>query len=222
MLNALSLDDRQVKSPAVSGTGLSVALGLAIWFVLVVSLGAGEVFVAPAENPPFALLVAVTGPVLVFLAACWVSRRSREFVLGGDLRLMTAIQAWRIGGFSFLALYTYGILPGYFAWPAGVGDMAIGVSAPWIVVALMRQPGFTASKGFVWWNVFGILDLVIAVGMGAFAPLFLSDYVVGPGTADAMARLPLVLVPAFFVPIFIILHVATLSQARRYAGERRS
>ena len=100
--------------------------------------------------------------------------------------------------------------------------MAIGVSAPWIVVALMRQPGFTASKGFFAWNVFGILDLIIAVGMGVFGPLFLSDYVVGPGATNAMARLPLVLVPAFFVPIFIILHIATLSQARRFAGERRS
>jgi hypothetical protein len=131
---------------------------------------------------------------------------------------MTAIQAWRIGGFSFLALYSYGILPGYFAWPAGVGDMAIGVTAPWIIAALMRERSFAASKSFVAWNIFGISDLVVAVSMGAFGPLFFVDDAGGAGATRAMAHLPLVLVPAFFVPLFIILHLAALAQARRLAG----
>ncbi len=47
------------------------------------------------------------------------------------------------------------------------------------------------------WNVLGILDLVVAVSMGA------------------LNRLPLVLVPAYFVPLFVMLHVAALPQARR-------
>jgi hypothetical protein len=222
MLNALLSDSQQVKSRAVSAAGFSVALGFAVWFVLIVSLGAGEVFVAPAENPPLALLLAVTAPVIVFIAGAWVSKPVREFVLVADLRFMTAIQAWRIGGFSFLALYTYGILPGYFAWPAGVGDMMIGVTAPWIVVALMRQRSFAASNSFVGWNVFGILDLVVAVAMGAFGSLLLADDVVGAGATAAMSHLPLVLVPAFFVPVFIILHLIALTQARRFAGERTS
>ncbi|HYT53619.1 MAG TPA: hypothetical protein VEQ38_02815 [Verrucomicrobiae bacterium] len=222
MLNALSSESHHVKSPALSGPGFSVALGLAVWFVLVVSLGAGEVFVTPSEAPPLALLIAVTAPILVFLAASWVSQPFRKFVFATDLRFMTAIQAWRIGGFSFLALYLYGILPGYFAWPAGLGDMMIGITAPWIIAALMRRPSFAASNTFVAWNVFGILDLVIAVGMGALGPLFLGSNIVGPDATAAMSRLPLVLVPAFFVPIFIILHVVALSQARRFAGARRS
>jgi hypothetical protein len=222
MLNALSSDSHQVKSPAGSGAGFSVTLWLAVWFALVVFLGAGEVFVAPAGNPPLALLIAVTAPVIVFIAGLWVSKPVREFVLAADLRFMTAIQAWRIGGFSFLALYSYGILPGYFAWPAGVGDMMIGVTAPWIVVGLLRQRSFAASNRFVGWNVFGIVDLLIAVGMGAFGPLFFADAIVGAGPTGAMSQLPLVLVPAFFVPVFIILHVAALSQARRFDRERRT
>jgi len=40
-----------------------------------------------------------------------------------DLRFITATQAWRFGGFAFLVLDTYRVLP---AWPAGLGDMAIG------------------------------------------------------------------------------------------------
>jgi hypothetical protein len=36
-----------------------------------------------------------------------------------------------------------------------------------------------------------------------------------------MAHLPLVLIPAYFVPVFIILHLTALFQARRLAGYLR-
>ena len=95
----------------------------------------------------------------------------RQFALTADLRFITATQAWRFGGFAFLALYTYGVLPGYFAWPAGLGDMAIGAAAPWMLVGLAREPGFAGSRKFVTWNVLGILDLIVAVTVGAAVPL---------------------------------------------------
>jgi hypothetical protein len=37
-----------------------------------------------------------------------------------------------------------------------------------------------------------------------------------------MAQLPLVLIPAYFVPLFIILHVTALAQARRLARSGKS
>jgi hypothetical protein len=221
MSNAVLSHSRQLKSPAARGAGLPVAVALAVWFALVFLLGAGGVFVAPGEAPPLALLISLTTPITVFLAAFWISDTFREFILTADLRFMTGIQAWRFGGFIFLVLYTLGVLPGYFAWPAGLGDMAIGVTAPWLLVALIRQPSFAASKTFLAWQVFGILDLVVAVGLGALGPRFLAVGASGTSTTAPMTDLPLVLIPAFFVPGFIILHVAALFQARRFAGERR-
>jgi hypothetical protein len=217
-MSIAALSHYHPKFPALSAAGPTVALGLAAWFALVFSMGAREVFVTPGDSPPLALLIAVTAPVVLFLAAFWVSRSLRDVVVAADLRFMTAIQAWRIGGFSFLALYTYGILPGYFAWPAGLGDIAIGATAPWIIAALMRERSFIATKSFMAWNLFGILDLVVAVGSGAFGPLFLGGDVLGRATAP-MSYLPLVLVPAFFVPLFIILHLIALSQGRHFAAQ---
>ena len=75
-------------------------------------------------------------------------RPFRDFVLAADLRLMTGIQAGRFAGLGFLALYANGVLPGSFALPAGLGDMAIGVTAPWVLLALIRRPGFAAGKTF--------------------------------------------------------------------------
>ena len=41
-------------------------------------------------------------------------------------------------------MYTYGVLPGIFAWPAGLGDMAIGATAPLVLSGLLRRPDFAA------------------------------------------------------------------------------
>ena len=139
---------------------------LALWFVVVFLLGAAGAFVRVPGTPPIPVLIGATAPLVVFLAAYWTWPTFRAYILTSDLSLAAAIQAWRAGGLVFLALYKYGLLPGAFAWPAGLGDIAIGVTAPWVALALVRRPGFATSRVFVAWNLFGILDLVVAVGTG--------------------------------------------------------
>ncbi len=189
------------------------AVVLAAWFALVFLLGATGAFVAPPGTPPLPILAGVTAPIIVFLAMLRVSHAFREFVMALDPRLMMGIQAWRFAGLGFIALYTYGVLPGSFAWPAGLGDIAIGVTAPWLLVALIRRPSFASSRLFVTWNLLGILDLVVAVGTGALSSA-LARGTPDEITTGPMAQLPLVLIPAYFVPIFAMLHVAALLQAR--------
>jgi hypothetical protein len=133
-------------------------------------------------------------------------------VLGIEPRLLVALNAWRWAGFSFITLYVYGILPGFFAWPAGLGDMAIGATAPWILGRLAASPAFASSRAFVRWNRLGLLDLFVAISLGAIGGFLLSDQ---PVTTAPMATLPLVLIPAFMVPIFILMHFAMLAQAKR-------
>lgn len=214
MLNALS-PSAQPRLPIVP-SAVAAAL-LALWLALVVLLAADGVFVGPPGTPPLALLIGVTGPVIAFVALFRASRAFRDFVLAADLRVVTSIQAGRFAGFGFLALYAYGVLPGVFAWPAGLGDIAIGVSAPAIVLAIIRQPDFAAGKSFVVWNLLGILDLVVAVSAGALSSMFAAG-IAGEVTAAPMAQLPLVLIPGFFVPIFLMLHLTALLQARQFSG----
>lgn len=198
---------------------ITAAVVLAVWFVLVVVVSAAGLIVAPPGAPPLPLLTAFAAPLVAFFAGIWLSRPFREFVLAADLRLMTAIQAWRFAGLGFLALYAHGVLPGTFALPAGFGDMAIGITAPWILVALIRRPDFAASRTFAVWNVLGLLDLAVAMSTGALDSA-LATGAVGEVTTGPMATLPLVLIPAYFVPILIMLHVSALVQGRRLARER--
>lgn len=197
-----------------SGIRTGVIAVLSVWFVLVVSLGVAGAFVGRPGNPPIAMGIGVGAPLLLFFAGLRLSHSFREFILSLDLRLIAGIQAWRWAGLGFLSLYAHNVLPGMFALPAGLGDMAVGVTAPWIMLALIRQPDFATSAAFLRWNVLGILDLVVAVSLGTLSAT-LSTGAPGEISAAPMATLPLLLIPAFLVPIFIMLHAAALMQRRQ-------
>ena len=204
-----------------SSVGPVVSVALALWFGVVFLLGAQGAFVGSAGSPPLPIFFGFTIPLAVFFAANFGSGAFRAFVLGADLRLLTAIQAWRWAGFGFLSLYALGVLPGLFAFPAGLGDMAIGVTAPWILLGLIRDPSFVTRRRYVVWNILGIIDLVVAISMGTICSGFLPG-ITGSVTTSPMAQLPLVLIPAYLVPLFIMLHFAALSQARQFARAVKS
>lgn len=186
---------------------------LAIWLAAVFALGAADAFTTAPGQPPLPILFAATVPLALFFAGYGLSRSFREFALSADLRLLTAVQAWRAGGLGFLALYTYGVLPGVFAWPAGLGDIAIGVTAPWIAFALVRDRAFAGSSRFALWNWLGILDLGVAVSTGVLSSGLVPNLT--SVSTTPMSQLPLVLIPAYLVPLFLMLHLVALFQARR-------
>ncbi len=192
---------------------------LALWFVTILLLGSAGAFVQPPGTPPVPILIGATAPLAVFLGGYWLWPAFRAYVLSGDLALAAAIQAWRAAGFGFLALYVHGVLPGAFAWPAGLGDIAIGVTAPWIALSLLRRPGFATSRVFVAWNMLGILDLVVALGTGGLLSALAAP---GEVATRPMAMMPLILIPAYLVPFFVMLHLTALFQARRQASTQRA
>ncbi len=203
---ALELNNRPSSMRAV------VFAALALWFGLVSFLGYRGAFVGSADSPPLPIFFGLAIPLAFFFTAYFGWSAFRAFVLGADLRLVAAIQAWRWAGLGFLSLYAHGVLPGLFAFPAGLGDMAVGVTAPWIVLGLIRHPSFATSRRFVIWNILGIFDLVVAVSMGTICSGFIHGLTLNV-TTSAMAQLPLVLIPAYMVPFFIMLHVTALFQA---------
>jgi hypothetical protein len=198
-----------------------VFTALALWLGLITFLGSQGAFVGRAGSPPLPIFLGFAIPLAVFFAAYLGWGAFRAFVLGADLRFVAAIQAWRWAGLGFLSLYAYGVLPGLFAFPAGLGDMAVGFAAPWILLGLVRHPSFATSRRFVIWNIMGILDLVVAVSMGAICSGFLQG-VTGNVTTAPMAQLPLLLIPAYMVPLFIMLHFTALAQARQLARSVKS
>ena len=187
---------------------------LAVWFAAAYVVGT-EHYLTNDQNSffaPVALSVAV--PVAAFLSIYKLSESFRNFILTLDIRTLTMIQHWRVLGFGFLTLYAFGALPGVFAWPAGLGDVAIGIAAIFMIAQIDRDPDFLLSKRLVRFHLLGLLDFVVAVvtaGLtaGAF-PALISNGV----TSAPMDVWPLNIFPSFLVPLFIISHLIVLLKVR--------
>jgi hypothetical protein len=218
MATVLSAPEFQTTSHSAARTRVAIAGVLTVWLVAIVVLGVTGALASPPGRPPLPIGIGFAAPLVLFFASLRLSRSFREFVLSVDLRLITGLQAWRFAGLGLLALYTHKILPGGFALPAGLGDMAIGLTAPWVAATLTRQPSFAASGRFRLWTALGMLDLVGAIADGALNMVHATG---DPGQINtgAMAQLPLALLPVYLVPIFFMLHVTSLLQSTAAAGK---
>ena len=182
---------------------------VAAWFVFALSASALNVFKTDPQAPPLAIGLSVLLPILAFVLWFAFSPGFRQFALSLSPRTLTIVQSWRIAGLAFVALYTFGLLPGFFALPAGWGDVALGVTAP-LVALKLAEPGHRRS--FIVWQLLGMTDLVLAVALGTTARLIDPQ---GVPTAPVTV-LPLSLIPTFGVPLLFILHVICIAQARQW------
>ena len=183
---------------------------LAAWFVFSLTASALQVF--NTGGPPLALGLAALMPVLLFALWFATSAGFRRFTMSLDPRVVTLVHSWRVLGFAFVALAAYKILPNMFALPAGWGDIAIGVTAPFVALKLARSDH---RSSFIVWQLLGMLDLVVAVSLGTLSGVINPHGI--PTTA--MAVLPMSLVPTFGVPALLILHFISIAQARQWSSE---
>jgi hypothetical protein len=189
--------------------GKIVAALIAVWFLFSLCASALELFRNDAQRVGIAVAVAAVTPIVLFALWFWLSQSFRQFALTIAPQALTAAQAWRIVGFTFVLLEARGGLPAIFALPAGYGDMFIGATAAFAAWKLATP---AHRNLFMFWQVLGIADLVLAVTLGTTAPL------ISPhgATMIAMTVLPLDLIPTFLVPLFVIFHVICIAQARKW------
>lgn len=191
---------------------------LVAWFGFVAWLAAGDAFAAGPEELPWKLTLALLLPQLLFALAYRTSAGVRDFALSLSLPLLTGLQAWRMLGAGFLMLWFWDVLPPLFAFPAGLGDAATAAAAPFLVAALFSRAGLSRRR-LIAWNWLGLADFVVAFSVGFLASGSAAGLLAGEVTSDPMLRLPLVLVPAFGVPFFTLLHFISFLQLYRSRQE---
>ena len=64
------------------------------------------------------------------------------------------------------------------------------------------------------------LDLVVAVSIGFLTLPTWAGVLGGIGTSEALASLPLSMIPTFAVPIYFIFHLITLRRLRKWPAHR--
>ena len=76
-----------------------------------------------AERVGIAVAIAAPAPVVVFAVWFAESEGFRKFAMSSNPRILTALQMWRLIGFTFLLLQYHSVFPAIFAMPTGYGDM---------------------------------------------------------------------------------------------------
>jgi hypothetical protein len=212
----MSRTSDSIRSTAPNRTRIALTAYVVLaWFFLVL---AGSLLGIFAQFQ-LAFYLAAAGPVILFIAGYLLSSGFRSFVraLVGDPFAITAIQVYRMEGVAMAILALRHALPPVFGLPAGFGDLFIGLTA--FLAAAAWSSGTRLGKTiFVLWNVLGLLDLLNAVSTGVLA----SFTITGPITMAPMQLYPLVLIPAFGVPLAFILHIVGLARFWRLSRQQET
>lgn len=194
------------------------ALGLlfGLWYALAARLGELGILAPPetATGVPYILFFLFGGTaVLVVLALATAT--GRKLLAGADQREIIAFQVPRVMGAIFLVGWAVGDIPWQFALPAGVGDIWAGI-AGWQAYRAL-EAGQENATALLWRaNIIGILDFAVAVLTG----LMTSEgflHLMAIENPNIINDFPLVLFPAFFVPIFLAAHVFSIMKLRSSA-----
>lgn len=190
---------------------LPVALVLAgIAAVDLVMGSRGAFYFSPQSRVPY-LPIGIALPLLSGAIGLAAFPALREAVQRIPQERLVGINALRVLGVMFVALYLQGLLPAAFALTAGIGDILVGMSAL-VISARMRRGDASVKSSAVVWNLAGILDLVVALTLGFLSSTSPLRLVFENPPSDAVTLLPMVLIPVFAVPIFLMLHAVSLAR----------
>jgi hypothetical protein len=169
--------------------------------------------------PWFAL--AFAGALVTALAAARIPAVARTLAAPDTASRLAVPHTLRVAGVLFLIMAALGHIPVVFALPAALGDIAIGLEAPFVARRLARATG---RRGAVWFNLLGLLDFVVATTIAFLTGMAPHQILhVSPSTGD-LALLPLTLIPTTAVPLAAALHLLSLRRlsARVHATAVRS
>jgi hypothetical protein len=204
-------------SPMQAATRFAAFAAAAAWLGMIVAvavlggLAPGVLGPIPVNLLPFA------GLLTLLFGGWFLVPQFRSALLSLPLPALVGLNAGRLGGVFFLLLYADGRLSAPFAPSAGIGDMITGALA--IPLAAMLALGVAVRRPWLGlWNMFGAMDLVMAVSLGALSTpgTPFRVFTEGPGT-QAMFSVPWVFVPAMLVPIFLFVHFAIAAKLRSLA-----
>src|ERR1700729_1673836 len=155
------------------------------------------------------LPIAVAGFFGTLLALRRIPVVARALTAPGMASRLEYPHTFQVEGVAFLIIMALGHLPALFALPAGLGDIAAGVAAPLVALRLARGTG---RRTALWFNAFGMTDLISALTLGALTGYALVN--VTPSGAP-ISELPLALIPTAAVPLLFALHITSVSALAR-------
>lgn len=189
------------RTAAWTAFGIALAWGALAWVLLR----------APVDrNSP---LFQAT-PLLIMAVAVGLTALFARRIVGPGLnqRWLIGLQVFRAIGMVFVLEWSRGQLPGVFALPAGWGDLAVALTALWV---LRRYRRATIPR----WAV----TLVAVVGITDAASAFFFGFLSSPTPLqlfsedfpNRVAEYPTGLIPLYLICFAVAMHVLSLAEAAR-------
>jgi len=192
----------------------AIAIPFTLWLAVVWVLAAQGLLVQPPGSRLPRIPLAILVPVIAGLVLLLRSRRVAAILDATPPHWLIALQTYRVFGGIFLVAWANGNLSGTFALPAGIGDVAVGLLA--LPVAYwLRARGPGAHSLAIAWNIFGLADFAIAIGIGFLSAPGPLQLIVPDGPNTQLGTYPTVMIPAFAVPSSILLHALSIWQLQR-------
>jgi len=192
------------------------AVILISWFLVALALGLAGAYKAAPDRVP-TIQYGIFIPLVIGAWLIWRSPAVGRIIDAVPQPWIVGVQFYRALGVVFLILYATNKMPGLFALPAGIGDVAVGLLAPVVALAYARDARQNAVR-VTTWNILGILDLVVAITTG-FITSRSALFSYEPAN-ELIAIFPLVLIPVYLVPLSLLLHLASLAKLHGWLANR--
>lgn len=181
---------------------LGVVAVLTLWFAFTAYAQVQSVGRIPGA------LFGILLPVLFGSGFMIVNKAVNSILLQMSVVPIIAMHVTRLAGGFFIPLVWDERLSKPFGYIAGSGDILAALLAiPIAIIAWRGKAGWV--KWVLAWNMLGLADFMIAIGLGITSqpnsPLQILTS--SPGTA-ILGELPWRFIPSYFVPLFILTHVA--------------
>jgi hypothetical protein len=157
-------------------------------------------FFSATGMPQIAFFVAVITPVILGLLAQKFWKPFGETIENMGTETFLSLQQMRTA-FGVMFFFT-SVLPVWFQYIGGLGDIAAGIGAFFALVGL-RKHSDKEHRAIIKGNLIGVLDFIIVLNLGVFVAL-----------KDQSPDIMFDLIPLYVVPIFILLHIFSLQKLK--------
>jgi hypothetical protein len=191
---------------------MAITVGLPLWIGYVAALSWFEVFKPVPGRPPGILLVFV--PIVLFIALVVIrSGWGRIAALAIPLPLLHGLQVFRIGVELFLhQFWELGLAPRMLTYEGSNIDIIVALTAP--VVAFLATRGNMGLRIALTWNALGLVALANVIFRSILTAPGPLNILVSDVPNTFVATFPYSLLPGFFPPLAITLHVLSIKAIR--------
>ncbi len=184
---------------------------LGTWFLAVTAAAMAGAWLDPGVPRALGYLIPALLLSLVLWRAGWLQAAVQTF----SPAAIPWLQTMRIGGgLTLFAAWASGLAPWGWAATAGTGDILVGLGAA--AVAALLGTGLAWSRTAAQlWNVFGLVDMAHTMIRGLLSAPGPQQRIFETPPNLVPAVFPFIYLPAFIVPLTVLLHILSLQQLAR-------